>query len=674
MKITDKYVQVAFILLSLLYMELILRIAVENHMIHVFSKGVLVTLLFSISLSFLIVAITSIFHPKLNFVLHLFFLLIVTVIFSSQVIYHDIFRTFYNFFSVGHAGQAMEFSHTAMDAIGQNIIWIILLFLPFLFQVILGEKIFSFERVKLQVVGMFVAFFVLIHISGVGLIISGKNIEEQAYEMYFNETSPNLSVEKLGLFTTMRIDLQRYITKWSPTVEAPVFADGIPEEKEEPEKNVVDDEPVDEEEESSHIPEPNTEEYGFNVLDIDFDQLISEEKNEDIKNMHHYFQSVEPTKKNEFTGKFEGYNLIMLTAEGYAPYAVQKEVTPTLYKMVNEGYQFNNFYVPLWDVSTSDGEYVALNGIIPKPGVWSFSRSSDNEVPFVFGNQLKNIGYATYAYHNHTYDYYDRDLSHPNMGYDYKGVGNGLHVTQTWPESDLEMMEETIDEYINKEPFHAYYMTVSGHLEYNFGGNNMAHKNKKYVETLDYSEQAKAYLATQIELDRALQYLIEKLTEAGVMERTLIVLSADHYPYGLEFETIDELSGKKVDQDFGIYKSNLIVYTEDMEKTEVDKPMSSLDILPTISNLLGLEYDSRLLMGTDVFSDAPSLVMFRNKSFISDIGKYNAITGTFTPFNEKEVEDDYVKKVSSIIDQKFYYSTKILDENYYEKVMDVIKD
>ena len=70
------------------------------------------------------------------------------------------------------------------------------------------------------------------------------------------------------------------------------------------------------------------------------------------------------------------------------------------------------------------------------------------------------------------------------MGYDYKGVGNGLDMTKTWPESDVEMMEKTIPEYINDSPFHIYYMTVSGHMEYNFSGNYMASKNKDYVKTL----------------------------------------------------------------------------------------------------------------------------------------------------------------------------------------------
>ena len=97
---------------------------------------------------------------------------------------------------------------------------------------------------------------------------------------------------------------------------------------------------------------------------IDFNLLISNEKDKTIRDIHEYFSNIQPTKKNEFTRKYKGYNLILITAEGFSHYAVNKDVTPTLYKLVNEGYKFKNFYNPVWGVSTSDGEYVACTGLI----------------------------------------------------------------------------------------------------------------------------------------------------------------------------------------------------------------------------------------------------------------------------------------------------------------------
>jgi len=528
------------------------------------------------------------------------------------------------------------------------------MFLPTIILLVVRRRAFSFSKVKPLTLITFLLLGFVTHFLALSSVFIGSKDRNSAYELYYNQSLPVLSVDRLGLLTTMRIDVLRNLTHWSPNI-----------------KDISKIPVVNKDDRFTHPPKtPNEQEKPkeYNMIHYDFSNLIANEDNKEIKEMHQYFSKVPPTEKNEFTGKFEGYNLIFITAEAFSHLGVRKDVTPTLYKLVNEGYYFPDFYVPIWDVSTSDGEYVATNGLIPKPGVWSFSESGKNEVPFVMGNQLRNIGYTTVAYHNHTFNFYDRNISHPNMGYEYKALGNGLDVKATWPESDLEMMQLTIPEYIQKEPFHAYYMTVSGHLLYSFTGNMMAYKHRNKVNNLNLSEEAKAYLATQIELDLAMEHLLKELENHNVADRTLIVMSADHYPYGLDFKTMDELAGHKVERNFELYKNNLIIYTTNMKRVVVDEPVSSLDILPTISNLLGLEYDSRLLMGRDVFSDAPPLVIFRNRSFITEKGSYNAVTGEFTPRDGQGIDKDYIDRMLTTVDQKFYFSAKILEHNYYDKL------
>ena len=107
----------------------------------------------------------------------------------------------------------------------------------------------------------------------------------------------------------------------------------------------------------------------------------------------------------------------------------------------------------------------------------------------------------------------------------------------------------------------------------------------------------------------------------------------------------------------------------------IDKPASSLDILPTLSNLLGLEYDSRLMIGKDIFSDSEPLVIFGNRSFISELGSYNAATGKFLPSEKAEGLDNealtkYRTQITNDIKAKFYYAAKILEQNYYKKVLE----
>jgi len=634
-----------YFVVSIFLMEMMLKAGVGSGFDQ---SGVLIALIFSVSYGAAFFVIASFFKGRTNHVVSMMLLGLSGLVFSSQIIYYKFFKTFYTMYSAANSGQVFEFWKDILAITLENYKWIVLFFIPLLLLMVLGRRMLSFNKATWGLKILLLCVIILFYGAGLGGIYSGDRGHSSAYDLYFRSSYPVLSVEKLGLITTMRLDLQRLISGWSPVFEAPVS--GLP---------------VLSPDDSNSKPQ----EVEYNTINIDFQKLASQETDEVIRKMHQYFEEVEPTAKNDYTGKFEGYNLIFITAEAFSPYAVHPEITPTLYKMVHEGYNFTNFYTPLWGVSTSDGEYVACTGLLPKSGVWSFQKSSDNYLPFVMGNQLRNQGYKTRAYHNHTYTYYKRNLSHPNMGYDYKGVGNGLNVKKSWPASDLEMMQLSVPEYIDNQPFHTYYMTVSGHMQYNFIGNAMAIKNKKLVLNLPYTEAGKAYMATQIELDRALEHLLNKLEEAGAAHRTLIAISPDHYPYGLEEREIDDMAGGFVERNFELERGTFILYAKGMEPKMIDKPCSSLDIIPTLSNLLGLEYDSRLLMGKDIFSDSQPLVIFLNKSFITDKGRYNGRTGEFVAKEGIEVDQDYINQMLSIVNAKFYYSAKILDTDYYRRVL-----
>ena len=184
------------------------------------------------------------------------------------------------------------------------------------------------------------------------------------------------------------------------------------------------------------------------VMDIDFTALAEATGDAQLAEMYRYFAKTVPGTENDYTGYFKGKNLIFLTCESLWKYAIDPNLTPNLYKLWNEGFRFTNFYNPIWGVSTLDGEYVNLLGLIPVTGTWSMTESATNWLPFSFGNQFRAMGYTTRAYHDHTYTYYDRNLSHPNLGYVYRALGNGLDVEATWPESDIEMIDKTTADYM----------------------------------------------------------------------------------------------------------------------------------------------------------------------------------------------------------------------------------
>ena len=89
---------------------------------------------------------------------------------------------------------------------------------------------------------------------------------------------------------------------------------------------------------------------------------------------------------------------------------------------------------------------------------------------------------------------------------------------------------------------------------------------------LRLDSNVKAYIAANIELDRALENLLKYLEEAGKLDDTVIVISPDHYPYGLRVNEINEVSKINRDDKFDLYKTSLIIYNSEItEPIIIDK-------------------------------------------------------------------------------------------------------
>ena len=638
----DKYNKIIISLINILYLELIYHLFVFKTFEF---KSILFITLFSLLTSLFIDLITSFFNKKLNKWLFIGINAFIYVLFLAQYINFKFYGNIISVYSVFHGGQVFGFFGAIWAVIKENIFRCLLLFIPvsllFIFHKKIKSESFNPKILWKKALVLLITFIITV----LSLNLDTKKSIYTAKNLYYNQHYPNQMAQTFGILTTMRLDLERTISGFEEkTIEVAETSD------KEVNKN------------------PKIE---YNVANIDYDSLIKNETNEEIKNIHNYVKSSTPSEKNIYTGMFKGKNLIAIVAEAFSPIAVNKDLTPTLYKLVNSGFVFNNFYTPVYYVSTSDGEYVTLNSLLPKESVWSFSKSSKNYLPYAYGNLFKEMGYTTYAFHDGTYKYYNRHLSHPNMGYTYKACGNGLEKSmkcKIWPQSDLEMINATYDYYKDSEHFMTYYMTISGHLQYNFYGNNMSYRNKELVKDLDKSTAIKAYIAAQKELDKALEELLNKLEADGKLDDTVIVLSADHYPYGLTTDQISEVMNIE-DSKFDVHKNNLVIWSSTMkEPIEINKYGESLDILPTVLNLFGIDFDSRLLMGRDLLSNSDGLVIFNDRSWITDKGKYNASTKVFTPFNNEQVDEDYIESINTKVYNKFVISKNILETNYYKYV------
>lgn len=421
--------------------------------------------------------------------------------------------------------------------------------------------------------------------------------------------------------------------------------------------------------------------YGDNVIPgIDLNALAQKEENRRVRSIYEYAAAQTPTRKNAYTGLFEGKNLILITAEAFSKEVIDPERTPTLYRMATKGIQFKEYYQPAWGASTTSGEFSNLMGLVPTNGGSCMKETLQQKFVFTMGYQLNRLGYTSIAYHNHNKDFYDRDRTHLHLGYDqFLARYGGLEgITPEWPESDLEMIDITVPQYIDSQPFSVYYMTVSGHCPYSLKENVQVRHHLDEFQDMNHSDTVKGYFASQQELENAMASLIAQLEEAGIADDTVIVLATDHYPYGLERSktwnnTRDHLAELFGVSDYDCFlrdHSALLIWSGCLEDKEivVEDPVYSLDILPTLSNLFGVEYDSRLLVGRDVFSDAMPLVLWPERSWVTDKGRYDRQTDTFTPYGDEEVDEDYIRMVSDIVSNKLTYSRSVIEENFFNNV------
>ena len=432
--------------------------------------------------------------------------------------------------------------------------------------------------------------------------------------------------------------------------------------------------------EETTVPTEPPRVYGPHALELDFAAMAAAETNQKVAGIHSYLATLTPAMENDYTGLFEGKNLILITAEAFSSQVVDPELTPTLYRMVHEGIDFTNYYHPLLGCGTTGGEFANLTSVIPCNGTTTMESAIDQNLFLTMGNQLQALGYTSAAFHNNDHTYYNRHLTHTHLGYDtFYAYGNGMEeeITNVWTRSDLEMVDVTLPKYIDKQPFSLYYMTVSGHSSYDLG-NGMAKKNYHLVEHLPYSQTVRSYLACQLELEHAMESMIRQLEEAGIADDTVIVITTDHYPYGLADSStwsngkdyLAELYGTRATEEVRD-KNTLIIWSgclEDMDIV-VDDPTWCMDILPTLSNLFGVEYDSRLMVGRDVFSDTEPLVFWPlSYSWKTDKGNYNAGTGKFTPLEGVEVPEGYVDSINATVRNKINFSRGVQWYDYFNYI------
>jgi len=662
---------------SIVYWELILRLQMGNTI----TGENLFFLFFVPSEALVMTAINGFFPQKISRFLFPFTLLAVSVYYGIQLVYFRIFGSLFSVSMLGMGKDAVQnFGWALSDPIIHSLGFLLLLLCPFaiVLPLCLIKKLKCDSYPILLHVMTFVLAIILWIAGAEGLRIGGVG-RQSAYDAFHsNMSDTDSTASKVGAMTTSIVEAGTYYFKIGKNKkDTELTRVGLMDFELSPNNGNCDEGMT---ENGSFVKEPQIYE------EFDFENLSKNTEDEELGKIYDYFAARTPSNTNSYTGIMKDYNVIYICAEGLWTYGINEKVTPTLYKMSNEGIVLSNYYNSFRN-TTVNGEFAFSTGLWPDVSrvadsgvdIGSMPQSSSKYMPIGLGSIFEEEGVSSYAFHNYYGDYYRRRYSWKNLGYEnIYFMDEGMTFSTKWPASDYEMMQQSVDKYIDEERFFAYYMTFSGHGPYN-SKNCIYRKNIDEVkarlgeDAKSYSSEALGYLAGSLELEYGMEYLVKRLDEKGLLDNTLIVLTGDHYPYYLGEKGRNELAGFEVSET-EIYHSTCIMYTEGLkEDIKCDTFCCNVDIVPTILNLLGIKFDSRLIMGTDIFSDGFHKAVLYNKSFLTDKAVYDSQTGRTEWKIDTELYDEkklkaYVDGVNELIESEYSASVNIINRNVYLKL------
>ena len=404
----------------------------------------------------------------------------------------------------------------------------------------------------------------------------------------------------------------------------------------------------------------------------DLQSLIQEQKNTELyaEKIDNYFNSIDSTKKtNDYTGMFKDKSLLVIQAESLNNFGINEELTPTLYRMINKSIQVTNFDTPLLIGSTSDSEFMVNTSFIPEAEGYSVCyQYVNNTYPLTLGNLFKNNGYSTNAFHNNYGEYYNRFTTFNNYGYEFFD-SYGLGIESGANDASVSEQIGWID--TEKEKFMSMWISYSGHQPYGLEDVGVNDTDVEKIKSLypNLNDDYVSYFAKAMDFDRAVEQFLNVMEWTGRINDVVVVIYGDHIAKGLDISkgtNFDEVFGVNSDDNPSIVYTPLLIYANDMEHQVVNKYCTALDILPTLMNLWGIDYDNKYAFGHDILDDDYTGFSFdANGNYWNGDFYFNSSNSTITTYNNYSEES--AREIVNDFNEKREICKEILKIDYFKK-------
>lgn len=390
-----------------------------------------------------------------------------------------------------------------------------------------------------------------------------------------------------------------------------------------------------------------------------------------------FFDSKPQRQDNEMTGLLKGKNVVLVLMESMDDWMITED-TPYLNRLMSEGIHFTNFYTPVYGgIRTFNTEFAINTGsFLKSSGGYAFDFVTNG-----YGQSLASLltqeGYSAKTFHYNDPTFYSRGVFSQAMGYE-NYVCYADYVPEGKEKKDLLYDDQLLfdnqglkQEFFRQgQPTLNFVITRSAHLSYKYNEVLSHWALKQYPEYRGFtgSEENDCALVKARLVDEFFGRLLSELEEQGQLENTVIIGVTDHYTYGYKNEQeLLRLSG--VEEKLLLEKTPAFIWSADLEPMTVDKVLNTSDLLPTVLNLLDVDYGYDYI-GSDAFdSRYEGFVPFSNGSWISgDIAydaannRYSSVSGGDTPVVTKEFQAEMDEKVRRFV----RINNLILETDYYK--------
>lgn len=395
---------------------------------------------------------------------------------------------------------------------------------------------------------------------------------------------------------------------------------------------------------------------------------------EQINQIDEYFAKRGEKKDNEMTGAFAGKNVVLVLMESMDDWMITPEDTPTLYRLMNEGVNFTDFYTPGYGTArTINSEFCINTGIyLPTNGHYVFDYVT-NSYDQSIASQLTAAGYSAEVFHYNNGSFYSRDVLEEAMGY--HAYNSYMDYTddkeKLYDDCLLFELPALKDLFFREGQTFNTIITRSAHLSYKYNEVLSHYALKQYPEYRGkYASQEEDCARVKAKLvDDMFARLLLELEERGQLEHTVIIGVTDHYTYGYKnMEELYSLSG--VEDTLLLEKTPCFVWSADCEPVTVDKTLNTADFLPTMLNLLGIDSPYHYL-GQDAFDeDYEGYALFPDGSWICGGVAYKAGTDGYEivqNLNDRQLTQEYLKQMNEKVMEYIRISNLLLTSDYYRK-------